>query len=387
ITPVGAPSAHKKLSDGELFSQRYKIGELLGAGGFGVVYQATDMVLQRSVALKVLPAGSDTETMLAFQSEARAISALNNPHIVRVLDFGVTHDGAPYMVMECIEGTSLAALIDAKGKLDVGEASDILFQVCEALQHAHDHGIVHRDLKPSNVLVLKTAGPLEVRVVDFGMARVQRPDQQSFTLTDSGFISGTPLYMSPEQIRHERTDARSDLYSLGCMAFELYSGKAPFPGATTLEIVCRQQQEEPPPLENVPAGVRKIVAQLLEKKPQDRFQSASQVAEAIKPFAPLARSVRIGRKHVVSAALGGTLVAAFAVVTVVVVLVLKVWFCDVEMQEGDRAHKDRRYSEAQEHFKRALNNALWVSQKPEALFDLGQCNFNAGMYSDSTMYF
>ncbi|MFL6230002.1 MAG: protein kinase domain-containing protein [Pyrinomonadaceae bacterium] len=271
----------------------YRVLGRLGEGGMGVVYLAEDMRLARRVAIKFAVVTEDELRFRArFLREARALSALNHPHIATVHDYGETADGEPFIVMELIEGRDLHELIEA-GEMNVARAVGIAIDVAGALAEAHRAGIVHRDIKPSNVM-LNARG--EVKVLDFGLAK-QLPtadggasDPEAPTLphtrTRSGVIIGTPLYLSPEQAAGGIVDGRSDLYALASVLYECLTGRPAFPGATVIEICAAVMHVEPPPPSRVNAAVPPeldaVVLKALAKRPEARYQSADEFAAALR---------------------------------------------------------------------------------------------------------
>jgi TolB-like protein/tRNA A-37 threonylcarbamoyl transferase component Bud32 len=244
----------------------YEITEKLGEGGMGVVYKARDTRLGRSVAIKVVNA----EFTQRFEREARAISALNHPHICTLHDVG-EHEGSPYLVMEYVEGKPL------KGPLPVDQVLRYAVQIAQALAAAHKAGIVHRDLKPDNIL-LTTEG--SVKVLDFGLAKLQpslAEDASTVTMTGPGVVAGTAPYMSPEQAKGEPVDGRSDIFSFGAVLYEVLSGRRAFRGETMGATLAAVITSEPPPLKEAPAGVARIVGKMLAKKREARYQSAEEL--------------------------------------------------------------------------------------------------------------
>jgi TolB-like protein/tRNA A-37 threonylcarbamoyl transferase component Bud32 len=247
----------------------YEILEKLGEGGMGAVYKARDPRLGRTVAIKVVNA----EFTQRFEREARAIAALNHPHICTLHDVG-EHDGAPYLVMEYVEGQPL------KGPLPTAEALRAAMQIGEALAAAHKAGIVHRDLKPDNILLTREG---RVKVLDFGLAKLQRPvetdapTRTAETMTTQGTIAGTGPYMSPEQAQGEAVDARSDIFSFGAVLYELLSGRRAFGRETLTATLAAVITQEPPPLKEAPADVARIVGKMLAKPREARYQSAEAV--------------------------------------------------------------------------------------------------------------
>ncbi len=265
---------------GRVLDGKYRIDALLGTGGMGVVYRATDLRLDRVVAVKLIRAEArDRLAVACFEREARAVARLRHPNIVTIHDVGVEKHTGAYMVMELLEGRSLRAELDSRGRLPAAEAVEIGRQACLALQAAHEAGVVHRDVKPANVFLERTAGALTVKVVDFGLARLEavssvgRPD----------VVQGTPRYMSPEQFDSEQEeDSRSDLYSLGVVLYEALAGRPPFEARTALGLMTRHACDTPPPLgDDVASGLAAAVLRALEKRPNDRYPTADDFGRAL----------------------------------------------------------------------------------------------------------
>jgi Tol biopolymer transport system component len=263
----------------------YEILAPIGAGGMGEVYRARDLKLDRDVALKVLPGGvaSDPTALGRFEREAKAVAALSHPNILAIHDFG-RHDGTTYAVMELLEGDTLRVLL-AHGAIPGRKVVEYGVQIAQGLAAAHDKGIVHRDLKPDNVFVTRDG---RVKILDFGLARHQPATQadktNSPTLTrhtDPGAVIGTIGYMAPEQVRGRPADQRSDIFALGTLLYEMFSGRRAFQGETSAETLAAILKEEPAPLAATEVGLRpldRIVRHCLEKAPEERFQSARDVA-------------------------------------------------------------------------------------------------------------
>jgi serine/threonine protein kinase len=271
------------------FAGKYTVCETLGTGGMSTVYRGEDPVLARSVAIKMMhPFLSDNEVMIKrFRQEGRAISQLNHPHIVRVYEFGISEQGQqPYIVMDCVQGESLQHMIKSAGPMHSDDALVLFRQIAAALAHAHAKGVLHRDLKPSNVMVDKDDhGKLNAVLVDFGIAKVSRGEQDAARLTATGEVFGSPLYMSPEQARGMEIDARSDLYSFGCLMFEALTGQAPCGGANSLEVLYNKMNADAPSMDkaapHVPQHLRSVVDKLLQRDPEKRFQTAEDVIRAL----------------------------------------------------------------------------------------------------------
>lgn len=265
----------------------YEIQQELGSGGMGCVFRAADLRLKRDVALKVIEAANagDRGTILRFQNEARACSALNHPHIVNVFDTG-EENGVAYLVMELVSGTTLSQWVHQKQpKLE--QIIDVLIQVADAVATAHDAGIIHRDLKPTNILVTEQG---YAKVVDFGLAKIQSvtadaTDTTAFRTTD-GAILGTPSYMSPEQASGQAADARSDIFSLGTVLYESVAGQRAFGGQSFADVLHAVIHQEPPPLEVVapgtPPALSWIVEKAMSKRPEERYLSAREFANDLK---------------------------------------------------------------------------------------------------------
>ncbi len=270
----------------------YEVIGPLGAGGMGEVYRARDPRLSREVALKVLPGSvaTDPSRLRRFELEARATGALNHPNILAVFDVG-SHEGAPYVVSELLEGETLRERLDGGG-LPLRKALDLAGQVAMGLAAAHEKGIVHRDLKPENVFITKGG---RVKILDFGLAKLsgQREREpagsesptQTASGTDAGAVLGTVGYMSPEQVRGLPADARSDIFSFGAVLFEILTRRRAFRGETAAETMTAILREEPPSLEAIdptlPPALDRVVKRCLEKRPEERFQSATDIAFAI----------------------------------------------------------------------------------------------------------
>ncbi len=262
----------------EVLSGRYQLLDVLGRGGMGVVYRATDRVLNRTVAVKVLAIDRAQEpTFIArFEREARAAAALSHRNIVAMYDSGLDGD-ARFIVMEFVSGPSLSQLVRQRGPLPAEDAVQIACQVAGALAAAHRAGIIHRDIKPANVMV-DDAGT--VKVLDFGIARAAG----STSLTQAAILGSAP-YIAPEVTRGQRADERSDIYSLGCLLYELLTGRPPFAGELPAAIMHQHNTATPrAPREldpSIPAGLDALVTQMLAKRPGDRPQQATQLARAL----------------------------------------------------------------------------------------------------------
>jgi Tol biopolymer transport system component len=279
VPAIAALSAGAKLGN-------FEIVELLGRGGMGEVWRARDVRLKRDVAIKVLLADlvRDPDRIARFEREARAASSLNHPNIVAVYDIGCDN-GTYWIAAELVRGDTLRRAIGA-GPLPVPKAIEIATQVAAGLAAAHAAGLVHRDLKPDNLMVTRDG---QVKILDFGLAKQLRPapDSSTIGLTDEGMVLGTARYMSPEQVRGEAADHRSDLFSFGVVLYEMLSGKRAFAGDSSVEVMNAILKEEPPELPaSVPPALDRIVRRCLEKEPARRFQSAADLAFALEPSSP-----------------------------------------------------------------------------------------------------
>src|SRR5271169_4803289 len=292
----------------------YEIQSLLGAGGMGEVYRAHDSRLNRTVAIKVLPASfsADRDRLQRFAQEARAAAALNHPNILSIFDIG-EEQGAPYVVSELLEGETLRERL-RNGALPIRRAVDYALQVARGLAAAHDKGIVHRDLKPEN-LFLTSDG--RVKILDFGLAKLTRPEAHDGSgdaptvqlATEAGVVMGTAGYMSPEQVRGKPADHRSDIFSFGTILYEMISGKRAFHGETAADTMSAILKEETPELSetarNVPPGLERIVRHCLEKHPVQRFQSAGDLAFDLEALTELSAASKSGAQASVQAAKTG----------------------------------------------------------------------------------
>lgn len=268
-----------------LLANRYEIGDLIGAGGMADVFQGRDTRLSRPVAIKILRSdlARDPAFLSRFRREAQAAAGLNHPAIVSVYDTGeeVTESGVlPYIVMEQVNGKTIREVIRSGERLPFSRAIAVTRGILEALEYSHRNGIVHRDIKPANVM-LTTGG--DVKVMDFGIARAL--DDASATVTHAWTVVGTANYLSPEQARGEVADSRSDIYSVGCLLYELLTGRPPFLGDTPVAIAYQHVSAEFTPVselnEELPVGVDNVISGALSKDPLARYQSASEMLEDI----------------------------------------------------------------------------------------------------------
>jgi eukaryotic-like serine/threonine-protein kinase len=262
----------------------FELLEFVGGGGMGLVFRARDVALARTVAVKVLSQeqAADSEVLLRFRNEAQTAARLNHENIVQVYHSG-EEGGLPYIVFEFIEGLNIRALVEKKGVLPLPEAISYTFQVAEALAHAAAQNVVHRDIKPSNILITSRG---HAKLIDLGLARLQKIGDGADDLTASGVTLGTFDYISPEQARDPRTaDVRSDIYSLGCTLFFMLAGRPPFAQGTVLQKLLQHQGEEPPDVRQfrpeLPPETSRLLRRMMAKDPRRRFQSPQQLIEAM----------------------------------------------------------------------------------------------------------
>jgi serine/threonine-protein kinase len=279
---------------GTVIAEKYKVLDRIGDGGMGQVYKAKHVLMKRIVAIKVLLPSlvSSGPALKRFQQEAEAASSLNHPNILTVFDFGVSENGLPYMVMDFLEGITMAQVLDEEGHLDLHEAVPIFIQCCAGLAHAHQKGVIHRDLKPSNVMLVDFDGqPNFVKIFDFGIAKlIPTEGDESKHLTQTGDVFGSPLYMSPEQCGGKELDHRSDIYSLACVMYRCLTGCPPLAGSSLVECMYKHVNEMPPrfsdicPEYSLPEAVEAIIFKAMAKSRDDRYSSMSELKEALEKF-------------------------------------------------------------------------------------------------------
>lgn len=265
---------------------RYKPISMLGMGGGGLVYLCFDKHLRKNVAVKILRV-TQPEQIVQFQAEAKVTAKFKHPNIVSILDFGSTDTGAPFMVLEYVEGKSLDVLIQERGPLPELVAAELFIQIAEAIQKGHEYGIFHRDIKSSNIIISQSKNNAQARVIDFGIAMVASTENVDF---HGKHLVGTPKYMSPDQIAGRTFDARSDLYSFGCVMYETLMGRLPFSG-NAMALLEKHANAKPPafaemsPDADISQTMERVVLRCLEKNPDARYQSFSDLKSALQNIA------------------------------------------------------------------------------------------------------
>jgi serine/threonine protein kinase len=289
LGPESLPLADGK--DGEIcdITDRWEVFERIGEGGMGVVYKGRHKVMGKIVAVKILMPHltARSVSLRRFQQEAQAVSALEHPNVIDVLDCGLTPNGQAYQVMDYIKGISLTEAIHSEGKLPPERSLGIFMQICSGLAHAHSRNILHRDLKPSNIMLVDNAdGKDHVRIVDFGLAKLLQDEMMGAkqSLTQSGEVFGSPLYMSPEQCTGGKLDERSDIYSMGCLMYETLTGEPPIVGANVLDTMQRQLTDEPKPFattsdDSLLIRLNEIVLRCLSKERDLRYANATELKD------------------------------------------------------------------------------------------------------------
>ena len=298
---------------GQVVARKYRVEKLLGEGGMGQVYRATQLVLEKPVVLKLLhrTLQKDARTVARFQREAKAASRLNHPNSIDVLDFGQTDDGALFIAMEFVDGRDLHRVLTEDWPLPEPRVIRIVTQVLSALADAHQAGVIHRDLKPENVMVMARRGGESdvVKVLDFGIAKIQDGGpEEGPSLTRTGFVCGTPEYMSPEQARGAPLDARSDLYSVGVLLYQMVTRQLPFSSDSAMGYATKHLTEDPKPPNTLRPGccsreLEALILWALRKEPADRPQTAVAFLDSLN-LLPAAEAVHAPRTARVPIPLG-----------------------------------------------------------------------------------
>jgi eukaryotic-like serine/threonine-protein kinase len=284
--PLSPAPVTGALVPGQIVSERYKIISVIGQGAMGCVYKVEQILLKKQFALKTLNSVFPSDSsMLRFHKEAQATSRLEHPNLVRAFDFGLLESGHPFFVMEFVEGTTLSDHLKLVGRLPLETALQVFIPICFAMDYAHQAGIIHRDIKPGNIVLMSSQDakvPFIPKIVDFGIAKIESEGQ---TLTKTGEVFGTPLYMSPEQCDGVGIGNQSDIYSLGCVLYEALTGAPPFHGQSALSTMLQHRSATAISLREASLGLEfpdtleRIVAKMLAKDPTARYQSCLRVAE------------------------------------------------------------------------------------------------------------
>ena len=306
------------VKEGDVLAGKFRIERVLGAGGMGVVVAAQHLQLEEKVAIKFLlpEALENPEAVARFLREAKAAIRIKSEHVVRVSDVGTLDSGAPYMVMEYLEGGDLAQWLQQRGALPIEQATEFVLQALEAIAEAHGLGIVHRDLKPANLFCsMRSDGLLSIKVLDFGISKVRSLNAtgSQMAMTAAASVMGSPFYMSPEQMRSSRdVDAGTDIWALGICLYELITGVTPFGGDTISEVCVKAATSQPPPMRELrpelPPELEGVILKCLAKDRNQRFRNVAELAAAILPFAPKRTRASVERiSRIISAAgLAGT---------------------------------------------------------------------------------
>jgi eukaryotic-like serine/threonine-protein kinase len=290
LCPIDAAVLERKDDPllGQTLAGKYLVEKLIKRGGMGAVYLGKHVLMDKTVALKVLrpSLALDDDVVRRFSREAKAASRISHPHAVSVTDFGESENGVVFLVMEYLDGSTLKEIIKAEGPMRIDRVSEIVRQVAGALDAAHEQGVVHRDLKSDNIMVAQTNSGEWAKVLDFGIAKIQQNGPADADITAANLVIGTPQYMSPEQCAQSGSiDARSDIYSFGIIIYEMLSGQLPFTGESPTVIMMKQVQDPPPSILDVRSDVSPAVAALiskaLAKQPDDRFQTAGLLSAAL----------------------------------------------------------------------------------------------------------
>ncbi|MCE7893296.1 MAG: serine/threonine protein kinase, partial [Sorangiineae bacterium PRO1] len=290
--PKKSAAERSPVKVGELIADKYRVVEILAAGGMGVVVAAEHVQLGQRYAVKFLLSDAQhAQSVERFLREARAAACIESTRVCRVFDCGTLPDGSPYMVMEHLVGHDLGHELKTRGRLPVGETVDLLLQALEGIAEAHAVGIVHRDLKPSNLFLCQKPGRArEVKVLDFGISKLMATDESTEEdLTATATMLGSPRYMSPEQVQNAKNvDARTDIWSLGVILYQLLDGRSPFAGTTMGETIGKVLLHVPPPIRetrsDVPDGIGQVIDRCLERDRERRYRNVAELALALAPF-------------------------------------------------------------------------------------------------------
>ena len=283
--PAPAESA---LVAGSLIDGRFRIVRPLGVGGMGRVYEVLDERTHHPRAIKILHPGASADVVERFVREASSAARIGHPHVAASLDAGRLQSGAPYLLMELLQGETLGDRLRRKGAIDPGELAVLIHQACEGMQAAHEAGIIHRDLKPENLFVLVSEGGPCVKILDFGISKFDEGKTGAVGITQDGSLLGTLHYMSPEQVLSEPVDARTDVYALGVILYECACGQRPFDAPSLQRISVLIHEGRPVPLgrrsPSLSRAFCEVVERAMARKPDDRFESAQTLAGALAPL-------------------------------------------------------------------------------------------------------
>lgn len=287
VAKTPRPATDAGISIGKVFLGKYRVEELLGQGGMGIVARCTHLALDEQVAIKMLRPDvlTDEDATSRFMREAQAAVKLRSEYVARVSDVGTFENGVPYMVMEYLDGQDLGVLLEAQHHVNVQWAIDLVLQAAEALAEAHSIGIVHRDVKPTNLFVTwRPDGTSLIKVLDFGISKSPMGTDMQLTQTQS--LLGTPAYMSPEQMRSARlVDARTDIWSLGTVMYELIEGRRPFEAESFSEMCVKVAVDAPAPMVNASPELQQVILRCLAKSPEQRYPSMADLGRDLVPFA------------------------------------------------------------------------------------------------------
>jgi serine/threonine-protein kinase len=288
---VTAATSRDEITKGDLIGGKFRVERQLGKGGMGIVFEATNTQLDQTVALKLLARGADDPVIIErFTREAKAAARLKSEHVARVFDVGKDPVHGPFIVMEMLDGKTLAETLVQSGRIPVHRAVEYVIDACEGLAEAHARGIIHQDVKPGNLfLVMSDDGKPSVKLLDFGIATMRtKEENQQDSKSSAPRSQGTPAYLSPEQLRGHAIDHRADVWSLGCVLYEILCGERAFKAQRFTELVTKILETVPdplPPALDIPPTLAQVIARCLEKDPKKRFSSTGELAIALLPFA------------------------------------------------------------------------------------------------------
>ena len=299
--------SNSPVAVGQILADKYRVVRVLGVGGMGVVVEAMHLDLQKRVALKFMlteAAAADSDSVARFVREGRAAARLQSEHVTRVMDVGRLETGDPYMVMEFLQGQDLSDVLEVEGRLPVDRAVSYVLQACEAVAEAHSNGIVHRDLKPANLfLTHRSDGAPLIKVLDFGISKMSNregDDPKAANMTSTRTMLGSPLYMSPEQVRSAKSvDARTDIWSIGVILYELLTRESPFQADSLSGLIAAIVSDPPVPVQSrrpeLPAALADVIMRCLSKAAWDRFEHVSALALALEPFGTVEDAALVAR--------------------------------------------------------------------------------------------